>query len=235
MDEKQINEIYGLICQYHKQYLKQSGVALPRLFNKSNGEYTKDALVLIYLAVNYPNTNVVTKDELTRFIQKYYPNTNDVQQARHLAAQKGWYILSGTRKDPGLNPGEYKLKTLEQYYPGFTKERRVFSEDDDYFESLKKTYGYCCATCGSIEGKPHRYWKNTITVLQKGHMDPSKPLEDGNIIPQCEKCNRADRNNWIYDAKGRVISIANPKVIDNCSLEVKREIFNRLEKQLKDK
>ena len=40
-------------------------------------------------------------------------------------------------------------------------------------------------------------------------MDPSKPLEPGNIIPQCEKCNRADRNYWIYDEKGRVVGIAN--------------------------
>ena len=39
------------------------------------------------------------------------------------------------------------------------------------------------ATCGSEEGKPHKHWENTKTVLQKGHMNPLMPLEEGNIIP----------------------------------------------------
>ncbi len=39
-------------------------------------------------------------------------------------------------------------------------------------------------------------------------MNPSKPLEEGNIIPQCQICNRPDRNKWIFDKTGRVIAIA---------------------------
>lgn len=44
--------------------------------------------------------------------------------------------------------------------------------------------------------------------LQKGHMNPSEPLAAGNIIPQCQICNRGDRNRWIYDKTGRVIEVA---------------------------
>ena len=64
------------------------------------------------------------------------------------------------------------------------------------------------ATCGSKEGEYHNIRKNEITKLQAGHMNPSKPLELGNIIPQCQVCNRPDRDRWIYDKTGRVIEIA---------------------------
>lgn len=233
MTEKEIREQYKLIKEYHEKYLEGHGVQLPNL--ERNGEFTKDALVLAYLSRNYPDTAIVSKDELTEFIRRFDPKVNDVQQARHLAAQKGWYILSGTRKDNeslGLKDGEYKLKTLEQCYPGFTRQRREFLAGDDYFEELKKQYDYRCATCGSKEGEQHRYWKNTKTILQKGHMDPSKPLEPGNIIPQCEKCNRADRNYWIYDEKGRVVGIANEKVVDKCPKSLKIKIYERLKAEL---
>lgn len=233
MNVKEIESTYLMIRNYHDKYLKKKNVKLPEL--KKNGRYTKDALALVFLAQGYPNTKIVTKKQLTEFIREFYPSVNDVQQARHLAAQKGWFILSGTRKDIAsmeLKPGEYKLVDLENSYPGFTAGRRVVVGGDGYFEALKAKYHYRCATCGSKEGERNFIWDNTITVLQKGHMDPNKPLEPGNIIPQCEKCNRADRNYWIYDEKGRVVSIANPIVVDRCSDEVKRAIYERLKMQL---
>ena len=229
LSDKQIEETYSLIKHYHKEYLEKHGVVMPNL--KRGNAYTKDALTLVYLTQDYPDTKIVTKKDLTEFIQQYYPDTLDVQQARHLGAQKGWYILSGTRNDnasTALKQGEYKLETLEICYPGFTAERRNEVVDNNYWESLKKQYEYKCACCGSKEGEPHRYWKNTTTTLQKGHKNPNKPLEAGNIIPQCEKCNRPDRNYWIYDDKGRVTKIANAKVIDNCSLQVKKDMYARL-------
>lgn len=233
MNNNEIENIYALLSDYHEKHLKCKGVKLPKL--RKNEQFTKDALVLVYLAQNYPDTKTVSKQELTDFIRKFYPKTNDVQQARHLAAQRGWYILSGTRKDnesQGLNSGNYKLVTLENSYPGFTHERRDYKEGDDFFEQLKASYDYRCATCGSKEGEPHRYWKNTTTILQKGHMNPAKPLVAGNIIPQCEKCNRPDRNYWIYDKKGRVIGIANDKIIDKCSKNLQIKIYERLKRIL---
>ena len=51
-------------------------------------------------------------------------------------------------------------------------------------------------------------------------MNPKKPLVAGNIIPQCQKCNQADRDRWVYDEKGRVVKVANPSVINMCDEEV---------------
>ena len=59
-------------------------------------------------------------------------------------------------------------------------------------------------------------------------MDPNKPLVPGNIIPQCEKCNRADRNNWVYDERGRVIKLANPDVIKRSDKEVRWRVYKIL-------
>lgn len=228
MNDNKIKSQYKIIEEYYIKYLKLQNVKLPNL--KSGNKYTKDALTLIYLSQGYPNTKTVTKSELTRFIQKFYPDVNDVQQARHLAAQKGWFIASGTRNDNIINikPGEYKLISLEKPYPGFNGQKRIESFTGDYWENLKKSYDFRCATCGSKEGQPNYNWPETITKLQKGHMDPNRPLEEGNIIPQCQKCNQADRNCWIYDSKGRVIKIANPKIIDRCSIEMQRTIYKRL-------
>ncbi|MBR2908899.1 MAG: hypothetical protein IKC11_00950 [Clostridia bacterium] len=231
MTENEIVKQYGLLKEYYNKFLKDKNVKFPNL--KTGDNYTKDALTLIYLSLNYPNTKVVSKSELTRFIQEYYPDVNDVQQARHLGAQKGWYIVSGTRNDniTNIKPGEYKLISLESTYPGFTGQKRIETISGDYWEDLKLAYNYRCATCGSKEGEANFNWPETITKLQKGHMDPNKPLEEGNIIPQCEKCNRADRNYWIYDEKGRVVKIANPKVIDNCSIKIQKEVYARLYKK----
>ena len=87
LTKEQISTTYDMIKNYHTKYLKSHGVILPSLMRGSN--YSKDALVLIYLAQGYPNTQIISKTELTEFIKTYYPDTNDVQQARHLAAQKG--------------------------------------------------------------------------------------------------------------------------------------------------
>lgn len=236
LTDEQIANTYSMLQDFHKKHLEAHGVKLPKLLR--NGQYTKDALVLIYLAQDYPDTRIVSKSELTEFIKTFYPDTNDVQQARHLAAQKGWYILSGTRNDnssTSIPAGSYQLKSLTEYYPGFTAERRDELFSEDYWENLKESYGYRCACCGSKEGERHRYWSNTIVTLQKGHMDPSKPLKEGNIIPQCEKCNRPDKNYWIYDQKGRVIGIANEKAIDSCSPMIKKKIYERLYVDFKGK
>lgn len=228
LTNQKIEDIYNrIIVKYHQQYLDSEGVKIPKLKN-SQGEYTKNALVLVYLADNYPNQEIVTKEELTNFIRKFYPSTNDVQQARHLGAQSGWYIVSRTRNDDlahDLPPKSYKLVTLERPYPGFNQQRRSINMD---WEQIKREYDYRCATCGSKEGEPHHHWENVVVKLQKAHMDPTKELTPDNTIPQCQICNRADRNRWKYDSKGRVIGIANEQVIQNCDEDIKRKIYKIL-------
>lgn len=227
LSKKSIEKIYRIICAFHEKHLKQYGVVLPSLLN-THGDYIKDALVLVYLAKDYPNTKMVSKEELTRFIRGFYPNTNDVQQARHLGAQKGWWIVAGGRDNIVLNlkRGSYQLHTLEQPYPGFTQGHRIAVTDD--WETLKARYSFRCATCGFQEGQPHLHWPATKTKLQKAHMDPNKSLIAGNIIPQCQKCNRGDRNRWIYDNKGRVIKLADPNVIKTCGQDVQKAVYKIL-------
>jgi predicted restriction endonuclease len=226
LSDEKIKKIYDMLCEYYDKYLRQYGVKLPKLTDKE-GNYTKDALVLVYLSHGYPKTKSASKGELTQFIRQFYPDVADVQQARHLGAQKGWFIVSGTRgnRHVTLKSGEYKLITFEKPYPAF-KEHRI--EETGEWKNLKKQYGYGCVTCGSREGNPHIHWPNTITRLQKAHINPNKPLVAGNIIPQCEKCNRADRNNWVYDERGRVIKLANPNVIKRSDKEVRWRVYKIL-------
>lgn len=232
MTQKDLHKIYCNIQIYYRKHLKKYGVKLPKLKN-NKGSYTKDALTLIYLSKNYPNTKKVTKQELTQFIRKYYKNINDVQQARHLGAQKGWWILAGGRDNivQTLKRGEYLLHTLENPYPHFTKSRRQEKISD--WGDIKRYYSYRCATCGSEEGSPHFHWPGTETKLQKAHMNPKELLSKKNIIPQCQKCNRADRNRWVYDNKGRVIQLANASVLRSCSEQVQREVYRILYKKYK--
>ncbi len=222
---REIEKQYDFIRGMHKKYLSAIGIRLPSL--RRGNQFSLNALVLVYLSIDYPNTHAITKEELTEFIRQYFPNTNDVQQGRHLGAQAGFYIAAGGRDDSEHLPrGTYKLVTLERPYPGFTKERRQNPISD--WDSIKREFGFRCATCGSKEGEANLMWPNAITKLQKAHMDPLLELNSENVIPQCQKCNQADRNRWVYDKKGRVIKIADASVIKACSEEVQYEVYKLL-------
>lgn len=229
-----IIEQYNLIKNYHQKYLKKFSVILPKLFD-NHKKFTKNGLVLIYLSLGYPKTKAVSKTELTQFIRQFYPNVNDVQQARHLGAQAGWWIVAGGRDNivVEIKNGFYQLYSLEEPYPSFKKGHRISGIKD--WQKIKEAYGLRCATCGSRDGEPHLHWSATKTKLQKSHMDPNKPLIAGNIIPQCQKCNRGDRNRWVYDEKGRVIKLAKPSFVKNFDKDIQWKIYQILYKEFKGK
>jgi len=56
-------------------------------------------------------------------------------------------------------------------------------------------------------------------------------MKAGNIIPQCQKCNQADRNRWVYDNKGRVIKLADPKFVLNFDASVQKRVYDILKKK----
>lgn len=232
LTKKQIIAQYQLIKKYHKKFLQKDGVLMPKVYDK-NKKFTKNALVLVYLSLGYPKTRIISKTEMTQFVRDFYPNVNDVQQPRHLGAQDGWWIVAGGRDNIVINikRGSYQLYTLEQPYPSFKKWRRVTNTTD--WKKIRASYGHRCATCGSKEGEPHFHWPGTKTKLQKSHKDPNKPLVAGNIIPQCQKCNRADRNRWVYDDKGRVIKLAKPSFVKNFDKDVKWKIYKILFNEFK--
>ncbi|XOB46495.1 MAG: hypothetical protein ACKKMV_03525 [Candidatus Nealsonbacteria bacterium] len=232
LSKSEIIKQYRLIKEYHEKCLKKYGVVLPKLYDK-NKKFTKNALVLVYLSFGYPKTRKVSKTEITQFVREFYPNVNDVQQPRHLGAQDGWWIVAGGRDNIVVNikRGYYQLHTLEKPYPSFKKGHRLVDTSD--WKKIKAMYSYRCATCGSREGEPHFHWSGTKTKLQKSHKNPNKPLIAGNIIPQCQKCNRADRNRWIYDNKGRVIKLAKPSFVKNFDKDVRRKIYKILFNEFK--
>jgi len=233
LKDEEIQKVYELIRNMWEKYLKDKGVKLPKL--KKDGKYTRDALVLVYLAQNYPSTKPISKTELTQFIRRWYPDTTDVQQARHLARQKGWYIISSTRGnylEVEIPKDSYLLVSLEEPYPGWTPHRKVGISDED-FEKLKQIYNYRCATCGSEEDKPNLKNPKRITKLQRAHIDPKD--ESKGYIPQCEECNRAYRDWFVFDKLGRVITIANPRVVLRASEEVQKQVYKILKLKYKGK
>lgn len=88
LDKEAMQRGYETVQQFHEKFLKKVGVTLPKLFS-SPGIYTKDALVLVYLAVGYPRTRPVSKIELTSFVRSFFPDTNDTQQARQPWSAEG--------------------------------------------------------------------------------------------------------------------------------------------------
>ena len=227
MDANDIEKYYNQLSKLHRENdLESKGVTMPKLKNGNN--FTKDTLVLVYLFKNFGQ--VVSKRELTEFMQKFYPEVNDVQQARHLAAQKGWYINSGTRGDKGggLKAGDYILVSLSETYPSFKKSRRQSGLTSDSWEAIKEKYGHRCVTCGSKENEEHLIKKGTITKIQQGHMNPNLPLTPTNSIPQCSSCNQPYRNYFYFDANGRVDKINDPTFIKRSPVEIRKKMFEIL-------
>ncbi len=48
-------------------------------------------------------------------------------------------------------------------------------------------------------------------------------------------CNRADRNRWVYDEKGRVIKLADGNFVRNFDREVRKIIYRILYREFKGK
>lgn len=235
IEESELEKYYEKLSEYHENYLKEYGVHLPHLY--WGGKLTKGALILIYLFKNYKKP--VKKEELTAFIEEYGLKSNDSQQGRHFGQQFGWYVITGRRGDSecekyGVKSGQYALIDLKNHYPKFSKEKRKIDLSDDEWELIKEEYNYRCATCGSKEGEDNFHYPNTKTKLEKGHLNPDKPLTYGNIIPQCSKCNKPDRNYFVYNKKGRVIKISDPSFVLKSTNKVKKEMLRLLKEELSE-
>lgn len=222
--EKSFTEIEEIV----NKFLLPLGIKMPKI-------NTKNFIVLSYL---YNKINQeVSKEELTMFLKEEYgEDTNDVQQARHLGKQKGFFILSGTRGDVHpeskikIKKDHYLLFTLEKPYPGFSKKRR--NENIKDWESVKQLYNNCCATCGAKEGKPHYKYETTNVFLEKGHCDPNLPLENSNIIPQCRECNKIYKDKFIFSQDGNIskINIKSKQVLSLIKKEDLKELLELIQK-----
>ena len=70
--------------------------------------------------------------------------------------------------------------------------------------------------------------------LQKGHKNPSKPLNIANIIPQCDYCNQTYKNDFIFGDDGRIKAVFNPKIILKSPQKTLKAFFVELKKIIKD-
>ena len=209
LTKSEMPQIYKRVQKAYEEHLEKVGVKLPKLYRDQNQqEFTIDAIVLCALA-KYEGEGI-PKSSLTKIVRVFYPETNDVQQARHLGRQKGWNIASGRRGDTRavLAVDEYCLVNLTEPYPDFNGidgPRSARGGQD--FEDLKTKFDSRCATCGSLEGEPNFLNSAITTVLQPGHMNPNFALSMENMIPQCGECNRAYIDKFIFDGNGRVSDI----------------------------
>lgn len=206
--------------EYENSDLPAFGVKLPR-------QDTQKGQVLLYLYQQLGR--VVTKTEAERVVcERLNIQTKDLQSLRHLGKQDGFNILqAGSVLGGGyrLKRGEYMLVDLKTVNPYFDISRR--DERNLDFQELKKTYHHACATCGAQEGNKHRYTGETV-ILEKGHKDPAKAMEDFNIIPQCQLCNKVAKDNWVFDDYGRVSRITTQGLLVRHSKAQKIEFLEAL-------
>lgn len=169
----------------------------------------------------------VHKNEVSDIVRSINEKAAPDQQVRHLK-RKGWNLESdgvgGHRIKSPHNPHpEHAMRRLQQ--------SEVLSADD--FERLKEAHGRRCLTCGALEGEPDPRYRDMKVRLQKGHMDPAKPGGAGNTIPQCQFCNRAYRDDFVFDEKGRARAVASPRPVLRASAEVRKAVLKALSRPRK--
>ena len=184
--------------KFEKSPLPSLGINFPK-----EGSQKADTLIYLY---NHLGSVVKKKDVERDVFTERKENPKDLQDLRHLSKQNGFNILQGGYEYQGriLKKGEYVLVGFETSNEFWSFKRRDNSKLD--WESMKKEYDYMCATCGSSEGKPHRYTQKNV-VLEQGHMNPEKPMTNENIIPQCSECQTYYKNRAVFDKLGRVINV----------------------------
>ena len=223
INNQEIEKLENEIISLYETNLKSFGVKIP----------DKNTNMMLWLVYLYKNIGkAVHKDVISTFVQAHNPKASGDQQVRHISAQRGFYVLGkgGIFENEHMPIGYYLLVNLTEPDPNWhnneTKRNITLKTDD--FDILKKNFNYCCATCGAQEGKKHPR-TGKITELQKGHIDPSKPLSIGNIIPQCEYCNQnIYKNDFIFTPFGAPDSIYNPKYILKSNESIQREMYKIL-------
>ena len=210
---RELEDAYREAAAAHERHLKAHGVNLP---DKASYKWIWLAMLCHYKGDN------VHKDEISRAVQRTFPNAGQDQQVRHLK-RDGWDIAG--------SGGFHALKyPPHRPSPEFENDQRRRSGEMSAknFEDIKKVFNYCCATCGAKEGESSPRYGDDIVRLQKGHKDPDEPAAVGNIIPQCQFCNRAYRRDFVFDDKGRVRAVADVRPVKLAAEKVKRKIWEYL-------
>ncbi len=194
------SDTYALLETAYTTTLKACGVRLP-------GKTSAFGLALCCLLENLGSP--VHIDAIREYVTKrgVVLAGGDTLQVRHLAMQYGWNMLKGGQVTPSgqtIPKSHFCLLTIESPHPSFLPAVRSTTLTDEEWTGLKAKYDNKCVICASKEGEPMRWDIYTITVLQKGHMDPRKALTLGNVIPQCRCCNQQYKDKAVFNERGYV-------------------------------
>ena len=220
LDEARI--LYEQFVKEWETNLKHLNVSKPPAFGGSA------SLLYTYAYANIGN--IFKAKDAIKFAQHLGSEVTDPQTLRHMSNIYGY----NARGRSGLMPdgtkvkmGEYVLIDMINTAPGWKGHRKSMLATGDW-ESIKKSYDYRCVCCGSLEGKPNHKKSGTKTVLEQGHIDPNIPLTTGNIIPQCQICNKRYQSGVVFDSEGAVWALGDTTLVARSSAEVKKEILNYL-------
>ena len=190
----------------HSDHLEQHGVKLP---SQGTGKGCQLAILFHYFGKE------VDKNRISEILRHHFPNLAPDQQVRHLK-ELGWNV-----EEKG--DGRHKISNWEIPHPGFQSSTGDLTNAD--FETLKKEFKNCCATCGAKEGEVSpKYPGRKAVELQKGHCDPEKGRTIDNIIPQCHYCNSSYKRDFVFYRNGRVKAVASIGPVRRASKSVQDEI-----------
>lgn len=148
------------------------------------------------------------------------PHLGSDQQIRHLK-RDGWNLITPRGGKHRLDP--YKLSP--SFARDYSRKAKVMKATD--FEDIKKAHDYRCVSCGGQEGIIDYRYDEPIK-LEQGHLDPEKPHVIGNIIPQCQFCNKTYKSDFTFDEKGRVRAVASINPIKRASKIVQKKTWDYL-------
>ena len=221
MGEYDLRAAFADIKSDWHAFLQDCGIALPK---KNSSKWYQLAVLKHFQG------QAVHKDDISALIAKTLNKPATDQQVRHLKTQGGWYVLNrgDSHRESGVelhNPGGcHVLITTETPLPKSTLQRRQAVRKGDW-ENILQEYDYQCASCGTKVGEYHRFDSAyKVDVLERGHMNPNKPLTAGNVIPQCRWCNRSARGDFVFDSQGRPSAVASVRPVARADNEVREDI-----------
>ncbi len=209
--------------EIHREYLAVHQVKIP------SATHYADTNKSLWLAVLYLyQDREVHKNTMSAIAKRDIPNAAADQQVRHLK-RDGWSI--------GDKPGLHRLNPYKPSLAFLNAEARRRSRlTASDFEGIKEAYGKRCATCGATEGRPDPRYGDEMVALQQGHQNPHKRGDDReNIIPQCQFCNRAYKDDYVFDNKGRVRAVASIRPVERANENVQQKILDWLVEKFKGK
>ncbi len=225
LDAKALQSTYDKLAAEHDVNLADFGVTLPPL-KKRNGEYNNAALQLVYLYENMGQP--CSRDDISRFVQKFSPTASGDQQPRQLK-YKGWDIRLGGKSGDKHNGervpnGSNVLACVDHASRSFIQNglKRTGRLNARTWKEVLDAYCGKCAMCN-----------RKCDVLEKGHMDPSKGSEVGNLLPVCGTCNNWASDRVVVGHDGRITALASATLVLESSDKVQLEIYLKLKRKFK--